>query len=698
MLVESKSNLARLMATENLLVEQRNVPTASFDLKSRILTVPILNGNLSSHLYDLLLGHEVGHALETPEQGWHDSIIDLKVDKSILNVCEDVRIEKKIKRKFPGIRVSFLKGYQELMEMDFFKTKGKKINEYNLIDRINLYSKGGPSQGIEFNDEEAVLLKEVELTETFPEVVEVARKIQEFMKEEIRQHEKQEAQKKLIIEITDDAPTEECGEVINPDDFDEVEIVDKRTKPNTMTDPGASSKESMYDYSKTDKSFREKEITLYDDKKKEMVYANIPELQLENIIVQHEEMWASVIAHNKHTRMNKEKLTGNYNKFRQESNKVVSYLVKEFEMHKNATQMVRSKTSKTGEIDMSRLYNYKFTDDIFKRMTKTPNGKSHGLVMFVDWSGSMQYHINDTIKQVLNLTMFCKKVNIPFEVYALSSYSRNDFYGNYHKTIIQNAKVGDAVLNPFMLLNLLSSKMSTRSYNTASSMLLDFGSTDMGKGVNYTTPVWMHLSGTPLNETVIAAFQIVPEFKKKNNLEIVNTVLLTDGDGSAVNNRADYVDMYGKVKVSSSHTGPKTRIFFRDPITKSSIEVKETRYSSIGSQQTICLLKLLKQRLDSNIVGFYICKPAGAREVLMQYGAKDVDQQYQDFRLHGHTQMNDVGYDEYYIIKSDKMGIDDVQFQVVNNTTKSLVSAFTKYTGNKVSNRVVLTRFIKLIA
>jgi len=98
MLVESKSNLARLMATENLVVEQRVVHTASFDIKNRILTVPVLNGNLSNEVIDLLLGHEVGHALETPEQGWHDSIVDLKVNRSILNVCEDVRIEKKIKR------------------------------------------------------------------------------------------------------------------------------------------------------------------------------------------------------------------------------------------------------------------------------------------------------------------------------------------------------------------------------------------------------------------------------------------------------------------------------------------------------------------------------------------------------------------------------------------------------------------------
>ena len=111
MLLEAKSNLARLMATENLVVEERNVPTAYFDIKSRILTVPILNGNLSNYLYDLLLGHEVGHALETPATGWHDSIFDHKVNKDILNVCEDVRIEKKIKRKFPGLKVSFIRGY-----------------------------------------------------------------------------------------------------------------------------------------------------------------------------------------------------------------------------------------------------------------------------------------------------------------------------------------------------------------------------------------------------------------------------------------------------------------------------------------------------------------------------------------------------------------------------------------------------------
>ena len=64
------SGLAKLMATENLTVQHAKVPTASFDPKNRILTCPIWE-QMSGDLYDLLMGHEVGHALDTPADGWH---------------------------------------------------------------------------------------------------------------------------------------------------------------------------------------------------------------------------------------------------------------------------------------------------------------------------------------------------------------------------------------------------------------------------------------------------------------------------------------------------------------------------------------------------------------------------------------------------------------------------------------------------
>jgi len=92
-LVDSKSILAKLMATENLIIEQKNVTTASFDVRNRILTVPILDNNISSNLYDLFMGHEVGHALYTPLEGMLQARKD-NLQSSIVNVVEDARIER----------------------------------------------------------------------------------------------------------------------------------------------------------------------------------------------------------------------------------------------------------------------------------------------------------------------------------------------------------------------------------------------------------------------------------------------------------------------------------------------------------------------------------------------------------------------------------------------------------------------------
>ena len=104
-LIEQKSLLAKLMAAENISVEHKKIPTAAFDVKNRVLYLPILKWKPGSEVYDLFCAHEVGHALWTPEDGWHSSASKKgKGYKSFLNVVEDARIEKKIKRKFAGAR------------------------------------------------------------------------------------------------------------------------------------------------------------------------------------------------------------------------------------------------------------------------------------------------------------------------------------------------------------------------------------------------------------------------------------------------------------------------------------------------------------------------------------------------------------------------------------------------------------------
>jgi len=719
MLVEAKSNLAKLMASENLFVEQRNVETAYFDLKSRILTIPVLNGKLSPELYDLLLGHEVGHALETPEKGWHDSIIDLGVNKSILNVCEDARIEKKIKRKFPGIRISFVKGYKELTEMDFFGIKDKDLNKLNLIDRINLHTKCGATLGIEFGAEETVLLHEVETTETFEEVVIVAKKIQDLMKADLDKKKEQQEQgkekKKLTIIIEKGGKESGQGnqEELNIDEYDEVEVIEvdaseegdgEESKETTTSSGQEGSTESD-----TDKSFRKREKELFSEEAgKNLIYNNIPEVDLENIIVPYKKVYSTIKSCNSNAVIDIAKMKQEFNKFRLESNKVVSYLVKEFEMRKNAEQQARVQVAKTGELNMNKLYDYKFTDDIFRRMSKVPNGKSHGLVMYIDWSGSMGDYINSTVKQLLNLSMFCRKVNIPFEVYAFSSHAKTvcEYPKDWKykpKYDIQKPKTGDLVIGHFSLLNLLSSKMNNNDFTEAASFLLNYGTASGAKRycTDYYPPDFFTLSGTPLNEAIVAAFQMVPKFKDENKLEIVNAVFLTDGEGSPLSQRFGHQNMKGEHALEYGATPTNyNRAFLRDPVTRATIEMDIKMVNrSMSALQTEPLLQLLKQRLECNLIGFFVCNTRDARSSLngLSNKPKSIDRSLDEFRKDGHTLVKDCGYDEYYFLRAESLDTDDNEFEVTSNSTRSLVSSFSKYTGGKVGSRVVLNRFINLI-
>ena len=182
-LTNTKSLLAKLLASENLTVEHGNYPTASMDVKNRVLRLPIWK-EMSGSLYDLMVLHEVGHALYTPEDGWHESASNKGNGyKSFLNVVEDARIERKIKDKYPGGRRSFTEGYLDLIKKDFFGLSGVELEELNLIDRINLHFKGGTLHDIEFSDEENEFVEKVKNTVTWADVVRVTDELYEYAKD-----------------------------------------------------------------------------------------------------------------------------------------------------------------------------------------------------------------------------------------------------------------------------------------------------------------------------------------------------------------------------------------------------------------------------------------------------------------------------------------------------------------------------------
>ena len=181
-LIQSKSVLARLMAAENISVQHSNVQTASFDLQNRSLTLPMWK-DMDGYMYDLLCGHEVGHALDTPFDGWHHNVKNNKNIKSFLNVIEDARIEKRIKRKFPGLAKSFAQAYRDLFDRDFFGIKKiADLNSLNLIDRINIHFKLGAHVIVPFSDEEREFVRETANVEQWSDVVDIATRVYNYVK------------------------------------------------------------------------------------------------------------------------------------------------------------------------------------------------------------------------------------------------------------------------------------------------------------------------------------------------------------------------------------------------------------------------------------------------------------------------------------------------------------------------------------
>ena len=146
-------------------------------------------------------GEKVGEALRRTVQGF-------------LNVIEDARIDKRQKRRYPGCRKNYLIGYKELVERDFFGTAKRDINTMNFIDRLNMYFKGGNvHMNITFSSEEKVMLRKVELAETWAEVVSITEEIYLYCKKKLEEQNEMEID---ILSGEDDADGDDVAEIIRP--------------------------------------------------------------------------------------------------------------------------------------------------------------------------------------------------------------------------------------------------------------------------------------------------------------------------------------------------------------------------------------------------------------------------------------------------------------------------------------------------
>ena len=715
-----KSGLAKLLATENISVRHENIPTAYFNVKTRTLGLPNWD-NASADVYDLLVGHEVGHALFTPS-------IDLpalceSIDpnnahavKSFLNVIEDVRIEKKIKRKFAGLRKNFYKGYVELVERDFFGTEDRSLTEYTFIDRINLFFKGNGAFDVPFTDEEKSIVNEVASSETWEEVVELATRIYNDYSDDVDKDsivddglgEESDDGEYGDDDITSDGSgQEENSETdetessdVESDDDSESGSDDSETDSDDENETFGKERPNKPSESETQKAFDDSAVEhLTDENASEPFYATIPSVNAEPFII--EQSLISSWLDGSRNHLQNESLLDSYEKFKTDSKRTVNYLAKEFELKKNAQQHARASVSKTGVLNVDKLHTYKFNDDLFKRVTIVPDGKNHGLILFVDWSSSIIGSTLPIAKQVLNLVWFCKKVNIPFEVYAftdnVSLYNDNrDYVGacNYDD--------GDITVSKVHLLNFLSSRIKTNAFNRA---CLDYYTVayQADHGGYWSLPDNLVLSSTPLNDTILLAHDIIPKFQASNNLEVVNAVFLTDGESNGLDYVVDRSLPSGlKGFRTGGWYGSNENSYITDSKTKINYEV-ESR-----SGVTNILLRSLHDRLGINVIGFFITGGGNGRNAIVDnclggrwgYDHDELKRLSKEFNRNGSLVVEDHdGYNEFYLIKGGKALDTESDLTVAEDASKRvLTTAFKKHSKSKTVNKVILSRFIKLIA
>ena len=711
------SNLAKLLATENITVEHQNIPTAYFDVQNRILGLPIWK-DVGEDVYDLLVGHEVGHALFTPDDDLEDlcSSIDenpssYPVVKSYINILEDIRIEKKIKRKFGGLRKSFYRGYTELVEKNFFGTDGRLLESYSFIDRINLRFKTG--MDIPFNDREKEVVRRLENLETFEEVLDISKELYEGSMD----NDKLETE--VSVSLSDDAE-ENSGdttvetvsdgtELSDSDDETEdssksVEDADGDKEDDVDSDEDFGDIGTLGEISETQDAFdKNSEHELVDPVAIPPFYCNIPEIDSEPFIVDtkifHKSLKDALGIPYYTDKFGKtdNSLVGNfkrdYNVFKNDSKKTVNYLVKEFEMKKNAEQYARATTSKSGVIDVNKLHSYRFNDDIFRKITVVPDGKNHGLVIFVDWSSSMHDNVFNTIKQLLNLVWFAKKINIPFDVYAFSDAHI------YDRDYTQNYKVKDIVLSGINLLHFFSSNQKSMEFNESCVNLFCLGSA-YGHGFSWNLCGKVRLSSTPLNEAIILAHDIIEKFKTNNRLSVVNAIFLTDGEANSLNYTMD--DENKLKSFSPGSYWSTSNSYMTDTKTKISYKIN----NRIGV--TNALLKSLQDRLGINVVGFFIASRGyDAVQAIRTHGSDDpygevvkIKELTKQLNRDKSLIIDHDGYTEFYIIKGGtELDTDADELEVDADASKRVITtAFKKHTKSKTLNRVILSRFVELIA
>jgi len=623
-----------------------------------------------------------------------------------------------MKRRYAGLAKTFYAGYKELADDDFFQIGDDKLETYNLADRANLWFKIGNYIDIPIErGEETEIINLIADTETFADVLIAAEALYKYCKH------KQQEETKISL---DNLESQQSGADNQPaSDFTDQQE-GENDQPESDSSEGSASSETTPEMGdttqerggekneepevKTMDSLEEALKDLVNNSGPENVYLELPKLNLKKIIVPNAEIhsrcketWDSFIEDSEYKY---EDIFGEVDKqfveFKRSAQKEVNYLVKEFECRKAADSYARATTARTGVLDCSKLHTYKYNEDLFRKVTTLATGKNHGLVFVLDWSGSMCDVMLDTVKQLFNLVWFCKKVAIPFEVYAFTTDYPLVSYGENGKANLRELayEKKDGLIQVgewFSMMNLLTSQVNSKTLEEQMKnifrLAIAFGRNYYAR---YSIPLGLSLSGTPLNEALISLHQILPKFQKENKLQKVQCVILTDGEACGIKYHRE-VKRHWEDNPFLGTAGIGFGSFLRDRKTGNTYSL-DCEWHQITD---IFLRNLRDKFADINFIGIRVLEGRDAGNFIRRYCGyygPDLEKAMSAWKKEKAFTIKKSGYHSYFGLSATALS-QDTEFEVAEDATKTQIkSAFAKSLKSKKMNKKILGEFVELVA
>ena len=423
--------------------------------------------------------------------------------------------------------------------------------------------------------------------------------------------------------------------------------------------------------------------------------------------------------------------------------KTINHLSMEFERKKTAALHEKARTSRTGTIDCSKLHAYKFRDDLFKSVTILPNGKSHGVVVLIDGSGSMATTISDTLDQLLMFAQFAKRVNIPFQAYMLGLHSAAvNKYGQEFatQTATWNTPLHQMVPADYKLVQVLDSTQPRWNdqlrFVAAFAAKYDHKFANRMPGADYYSLEclpYSRLGLTPIVSSLLLVEHHIGVLKQSRKLDKMTLIVLTDGEN---NGMISYFETTATGARALREEYDRTPFVIRDTVTRTTYaQHRMNAYGTLSTDENAVVAALvdsIRRRHTCRVVGLKIVAPRGRRgrsasptEWLARQGRDlaapsrlrgDRDQNKTDAwsvtpeqvlsQWHATGQYTFAATESYFdcavLVSATRLALTDVQeFSTVNTaqmTERKILNAFKTAATSAAANRLFVNAVVPYIA